>query len=78
MDVDDFSIANAVRQLEEKHPGISVDIAQDIGKAIMDERQRCAAIARKYRNETSSLMSMPPQSVASAAIEREILSGEPA
>lgn len=57
---------------------LSEDAYEVVAKAILAERQRCAAIARKYRNETSSLMSMPPQSAASAAIERYILSGEPA
>lgn len=38
----DFSIANAVRRLKAKHPAISVELAQDIGEAILEERRRCA------------------------------------
>lgn len=57
----------------ETHDG-QIDI---IAFAILAERLRCSAIARKYRHETLSLMSMPPQSAAAAAIERAILSGEP-
>ncbi|WP_151610042.1 hypothetical protein [Brucella anthropi] len=48
-----------------------------IAFAVLAERLRCGALANKYRHETSSLMSMPPQSAAAAAIERAILSGEP-
>ncbi|MDH0126663.1 hypothetical protein N7376_22055 [Brucella intermedia GD04153] len=77
MNAEDRSIANAVRQLKAKHPAISVELAQDIGEAILEERRRCAALANKYRHETLSLMSMPPQSAAAAAIGRAILSGEP-
>ncbi|GAA5666229.1 hypothetical protein ACS5UA_13655 [Brucella sp. RRSP16] len=32
-----------------------------IAKAILAERERCAAIARREKNNTMSLMSMPPQ-----------------
>ena len=78
MDTEDFSISNAVRQLEDKHPGISVEIAQDIGKAIMDERRRCAVIARRHLHNTNCLLTMPPLSEAAADIAREVLSGEPA
>ncbi|WP_036577959.1 hypothetical protein [Brucella anthropi] len=74
----DFSIANAVRQLTAKHPAISVELAQDIGEAIREERRRCAAVARSYLHETSSLMSFPPMSAAAQLIERDINSGTPA
>lgn len=42
MDTVDVSISNAVRQLKAKHPAISVELAQDIGEAIREERALCA------------------------------------
>lgn len=42
MTSEDHSISNVVRQLKAKHPAISVDLAQDIGEAILEERRRCA------------------------------------
>lgn len=47
MTSEDHSISNAVRQLKAKHPAISVELAQDIGEAIREERQRCADVARE-------------------------------
>lgn len=72
----DYSIANAVNEIVRRFPNTPVELAQMIGAAIFAERQRCADIARKHRRETGSLLSMPPQSAAAAAIERGILSGE--
>lgn len=53
----------------------SAEAYEAIAKAILAERDRCAAIARREKNNTMSLMSMPPQSAAAKMIERDIRSG---
>ncbi|MCV9909929.1 hypothetical protein OIV19_20220 [Brucella sp. HL-2] len=75
MNVEDFSIADVVSALVDKHPCISPHAAQEIGAAIGSERQRCADVANGWANDAHQT---GEAKLVAAYIWRAIMKGEAA